>query len=157
MQSFIFLSSKSQIAEAYHVLHVRYKPLVSDRHLVQILQRHNAYRAGLHGGDAFDRRKSARDGSDARDMVLYCRPADGLLVKERLGSDRRIDEDLNLASLDEVHDIGTPLHHLINCSHLNTGFLQELGGTTRSDNPESDLHQLLRYYYRLRFVSVLYA
>src|ERR1700744_5601543 len=74
---------------------------------VQLLQRVDGGVLLLHGGNAFNGRLCGSDGGDGGNAGQDSGAADGLLVEERILPARRVDDELNAISLDEIDDVGT--------------------------------------------------
>ena len=55
--------------------------------------------------DTFDCRGGGRECRNEGDLVLNCCPADGVLIVAGRFTERRVDDELNLALLDVVDDV----------------------------------------------------
>src|SRR5207247_10694059 len=73
---------------------------------------------------AIDRGCSTGDGGDAGYMMIDCRAANRLLVKEGFAAERRVDDEIHLAALDVVHNMPLPFVHFVDCLDLDAGTAQ---------------------------------
>ena len=88
---------------------------------VQILKRVDAEGMIDHGADAARRGLRGSKRGDAGDLIAHGGAADGFLVVKRLAAKRRIDDEIDLAALDVVDDVGPPFIHFINGFDFDTG------------------------------------
>src|SRR5438093_6642378 len=78
-----------------------------------------------------DRGCSTGDGGDAGYMMIDCGAANRLLVKEGLAAERRVDDEIDFAALDVVHNLRPPFVHIVDCRDLDAGTPHHLSGAAR--------------------------
>src|ERR1700751_3983480 len=81
-------------------------PLPGDALRVQMLQRLPADFSPLKSGNSFGGGACSRERGDGRNPRGHGGSPDGLLVEERIGAVRCVDDQLNAVAFNQVDDIG---------------------------------------------------
>src|SRR5271169_63305 len=95
-------------------------------------------RANAAGGSV-----SRRKRRDARNVIANRRAANGFLVVKRFAAERRVDDQIDLAGLDEVNDVGAAFIHLEDGLGWNPGRFERSGRAARRKQRETKIVQLL--------------
>src|SRR5205809_7524917 len=111
------------------------------------LQRAN----GVHRG------RGSREGSDARNAVLGCSAAYGLLVETGLASERRIHEQFDLSAFYEIDNMRSFLSHLEEKLRRYEMRAQELLGSGRGSDAEPKIHKVPNNLIHIWLVVSVYS
>src|SRR5581483_4322884 len=143
----IFCAFQSLVARRQLLLPLRMKLLQGIHLRLSALQGGNSLARSPSGGERSDRRYARSDGSSAN----------GLLIEPWLDAVRRVDDELDALTLDQVDDIGPAFFHLVHAFHVQPGVLQHPRGGVRSDDTESQLDEALRQLGHERLVALIAA
>ena len=90
-------------------------------------KRMNPARRGMRG----------RQRRDARDVVANGCPSNRFFVVERFASQRRVDDEIDLSSFHQIHDVRPALIHFEDGFRFDAGGFQRRGGSARRKQPKT--------------------
>src|SRR5208283_2998775 len=86
---------------------------------MQILQGRDIRTVTSHCSHPPCRRTRRRKSSDARNIVANRRTPNRFLVVERFAPQRRVNHQIHLGRLDQIHNVRPPLIHLVHRLHFD--------------------------------------
>src|SRR5712671_6056265 len=122
-----------------------------------MLQRSDADFIALSGGDALGGGISRGQRGDGCDAMSHGGAANGLVVKEWIYAIGRIYDELNLAALDEIDDVGTPFFHFVNTINRETRGFNHIRRPLRGDDLEAKIGEALRHRGDVTLVMIVHA
>ena len=124
---------------------------------MQILQRRHIHRMPRHRPHPPRSRASSRKRGNARNVVTHRRPANRFLVVKRFAPERRINDQIHLGRLDQIHNIRPPFIHLVNRLHFDPRASQSRRSPARSDNFQTRRQQILHHKCHMPLVVIVHA
>src|ERR1700758_3131385 len=129
-------------------------PLPSDALRMQMLQSLHADFSPLKSGNSFGGGACSRERSDGRNPRSHGGSPDGLLVEERIGAVRSIDDQLDAIAFNQVDDVRPSFFHLVNALHAEPGVLDDVRGAGGRDQLESHVDEAARHLGHTRLIVV---
>src|ERR1700749_931990 len=94
--------------------------------------------------DTFRSGASGRNGCDRRNALQNSSPTNRLLVEEWVLAMRRIEDELNALTLDQIDDVRTAFLHFENALDHHAGFFEHVGGALGRYKMEAEFNILAR-------------
>src|SRR5258706_8299514 len=108
---------------------------------VKLLQGVHRERSTLDSGDSLDSGAGSRDGSDDRNALRDSGTSDCFLIKVGIHAEGRIDDQMNLATFDEIDNVGAAFFDLVNTLYYQASILQSVGSPVGRDQVEAKLRE----------------
>src|SRR5271156_856392 len=124
---------------------------------MQILQRRHIRTVTSHRPHPSRRRTSRRKSSNARNVVTNRRPPNRLLVVKRFSPQRRVNHQIHLSRLDQIHNVRPPLIHLIHRLHFNPRASKSRRRPPSSHHLQSRRQQILHHKRHMSLVMIVHA
>src|SRR5271155_3748047 len=80
--------------------------------------------------------------------------ANGFLVEVRIGTMRRVDNQLDAIGLDQIDGVGTALFYFVDALDRQSGFFENVGSAVRGHEFESHVDEAMRDLYHGGLVMV---
>src|SRR5678815_1378682 len=110
---------------------------------MQMLQCLHIDLAALDGSDAVGGGAGSGERRDRGNAVCDGGPAYRLFVEERIHAIGRVDDQLNLPTLDEVHDVRTSFFHLVHTFAGDSRLFQRIGRAMSGNDGEAEVEETL--------------
>src|SRR5262249_15368978 len=121
------------------------------------LDRFNVEAVAPDGANTVHSRGCTRYRGDARNTVIDRRAPDRPFIEEGLAAKRRVDDQVDLAALDEVYDVRPAFVDLVDRFDFNIGISQHPRRAARGDDLESDFDQIRRDFGYEILVVLIHA
>jgi hypothetical protein len=106
---------------------------------VILLQGKHIHLVSLKGGNAACDGGTTRERSDTRHPVLHRCAANGTFVEEGTLAERSVQNEIDLAAFDHVHNVRPTFIDFVNSLYRDTALVQGRGRSTRGDQVETEL------------------
>src|SRR5580693_5387291 len=124
---------------------------------MQILKRGDFDALIEKSANATSRSVRRRQRRDARNVIANRGAANGFFVVEGFAAKRRVNDQIDFASFDKVHDIGTPFIYFVDRLRWNAGSFEGRGGAARRQQTETQIVQLFSERAEVTLVAVIHA
>src|ERR1035438_4372373 len=124
---------------------------------VQLLQRVHLDVSALQGCDTFARGPSCRQSCNCRNACGYGRTPNRLLVEPWIDAVRRVDDQVQALTLDEVNHVGASFFHLVHAFNSQARVFENLRRAVSCDQAESEFDEALCNFGNEGLVAIVCA
>src|SRR5271155_768821 len=110
---------------------------------MKVLEGGNVGGVSGHGANAAGGGAGGRQRGDAGNVVAHGGAANGFFVVEGFAAERRVDDQIHLAGLDQVHDIRAALVHFVHRFKLDPRASECCAGASRGDDSQAGGSEVL--------------